>query len=177
MPMQYSPRGFGKCADFFVLSGNITKNLQKQVVSLGALTILEVFIMEQKKSNNKRILIALISFILVVGLVAGIYFLTKPAPVAGAKTITVSVVTDDETKDFKISTDEEFLRGALEQENLISGTESEYGLFVDTVNGYKVDDSKNEWWCFKKDGVDLTTGVDDAPIADGDSFEIVLSTY
>ena len=74
----------------------------------------------------------------------------------GAKTITVDI-------------------GALEQEKLVEGEESQYGLFVKTVNGYTVDDSRQEWWCFTKGGETLFTGVDDTPIADGDKFEITLT--
>lgn len=93
-----------------------------------------------------------------------------------AKTITVEVVKADKTKkSFTINTDEDFLRGALEQEKLVSGTESEYGLFIKTVDGYTVDDSKQEWWCITKGGETVNTGVDSTPIADADSFEITLT--
>ena len=79
---------------------------------------------------------------------------------------------------FTIHTDAEFLRGALEQEKLIEGTESQYGLFVTTVDGVTVDESLRQWWNFKDgNGDDLTVGVDSAPIADGDSFQIILATY
>ena len=94
---------------------------------------------------------------------------------AGSKTITVDIVMSDGTTTKTISTDAEYLRGALEQEELIAGEESQYGLFVKTVNGYTVDDSKQEWWCFSKGGEALFSGVDDTPIADGDKFEITLT--
>ncbi|NCC87388.1 MAG: DUF4430 domain-containing protein [Clostridia bacterium] len=100
----------------------------------------------------------------------------QPQTSQPSKTITVEVVKADETKkSFTINTDEEFLRGALEQEKLVSGTESEYGLFIKTVDGYKVDDSKQEWWCITKGGEAVNTGVDSTPIADADSFEITLT--
>ncbi|MBQ3126939.1 MAG: DUF4430 domain-containing protein [Clostridia bacterium] len=94
----------------------------------------------------------------------------------GAKTITVDIVMPDGTTDtVTIRTDAAYLRGALEQEKLVEGEESQYGLFVKTVNGYTVDDSRQEWWCFTKGGETLFTGVDDTPIADGDKFEITLT--
>lgn len=94
----------------------------------------------------------------------------------GSKTITVDINMPDGTTDtVTIKTDAEYLRGALEQEKLVAGDESQYGLFVKTVNGYTVDDSKQEWWCFTKGGEALFTGVDDTPIADGDKFEITLT--
>ena len=67
-------------------------------------------------------------------------------------------------------------RGALEEQKLIQGTESEFGLFVTTVNGVTVDDSQQQWWRFSKGGEVLMTGVDSTPIADGDAFEITLTT-
>ena len=48
---------------------------------------------------------------------------TRPETQTGDKTITVSVVTDTETTDFTIVTDAEYLRQALEQENLGEGSE------------------------------------------------------
>ena len=101
---------------------------------------------------------------------------TRPAPQQGGKTIAVQVVLlDGESSDYTIQTDEEYLRGALESIDLIEGSESEYGLFVTTVNGVTVDDSKQQWWCFTQDGEMLMTGVDTTPIADGDHFEITLT--
>jgi len=100
----------------------------------------------------------------------------NPETSQASKTINVDVIkADSSKKSFKIDTDEEFLRGALEQEKLVSGTESEYGLFVKTVDGYTVDDSKQEWWCITKGGATVDTGVDSTPIEDGDSFEITLT--
>ena len=54
--------------------------------------------------------------------------------------------------------------------------ESQYGLYVKTVNGVTADEAKEEWWCFTKDGEDVMTGVDSTPVADGDHFEITLKT-
>lgn len=101
---------------------------------------------------------------------------TRPETRTGDKTITVSVVTDTETTDFTIETDAEYLRQALEQENLVEGSESEYGLFVTTVNGVTADDSQQQWWSFTRNGEMVETGVDTTPIADGETYEITLTT-
>ena len=73
-------------------------------------------------------------------------------------------------------TDEEYLRNVLEPAGLIAGEDSEYGMFVKTVDGYTADDAKQEWWCFTQDGGQVNTGVDTTPVADGDHFEITLTT-
>jgi len=57
----------------------------------------------------------------------------------------------------------------------VAGDESQYGLFVKTVAGVTIDESKQEWWNFTKGGEPLFTGVDTTPIADGDKFEITLT--
>jgi len=46
---------------------------------------------------------------------------------------------------------------------------------VTTVDGESADSAKQEWWCFSENGEMLSTGVDDTPIADGESYEITLT--
>ena len=97
---------------------------------------------------------------------------------AGSKTITVEIIVEgQETVVKTITTEAEFLRGALdEEEGLVLGEESQYGLFIKTVNGVTADDSKQQWWCITKGGADVFTGAETTPIADGDKFEITLKT-
>lgn len=124
--------------------------------------------------KKKVLMIAGIALVL-VAVMAAAWFAFGPKGTAGKKNISVTVVYADASTDtFSISTDAEFLRGALEEQNLIEGDEGEYGLFVKTVNGVTVDDANQEWWSFSKDGESLMTGVDSTPIADGDAFEITL---
>ena len=102
---------------------------------------------------------------------------TQAQPQVGTKTITVEIIVDGaDTVTKSITTEAEYLRGALEEEDLIAGEESQYGLFVKTVNGVTIDDAKQQWWCFTKGGADLFTSADATPIADGDKFEITLKT-
>lgn len=131
--------------------------------------------MENKNPMNKKLLAGVLALVLVVAALIGVYFATRPATSAADKTITATVVANGEEEAFTIHTDEEYLRGALESIDLIAGEESEYGLFVTTVNGITADDANQEWWCFTKGGESLNTGVDSTPIADGDAFEITLT--
>lgn len=96
---------------------------------------------------------------------------------AGTKTITFQVVhKDGSAKDFTIETEADNLRAALEQEKLIEGEESEYGLYVKTVDGETVDDANEEWWCLTdKDGNMTPTGVDDTKIANGDAYTFTFT--
>ena len=122
----------------------------------------------------------ILAVVLLAVLAAAAFFIWKanaPAQQTGSKTVTVEVVHGDGSKkDFNIKTDEQFLRGALEQEKLVQGTEGQYGLFITTVDGETADDAKQQWWCVTKGGAQVNTGVDTTPIADGDIYEITLTT-
>ena len=126
--------------------------------------------------KNKKTLIALIVLVVLVIGAFAVWKVNAPQGQTGDKTILVSVVVDTETSDFVIETDAEFLRGALEQAGLVEGTESEYGLYVTTVNGVTADESQQQWWCFTRSGGTLETGVDSTPISDGEHYEITLTT-
>ena len=127
--------------------------------------------------KNRKWILGIVALAVVAALLAGAYLLWMPKGNQGAKTLTVQVAHPDGTgREMTLKTDQEFLRGALEEAGLISGEESAYGLFVKTVDGYTADDSKQEWWLFTKAGEDLFTGVDTTPVADGDRFEITLKT-
>lgn len=131
--------------------------------------------MKQNKNLSKSI-IAIGLFALVIVIMSVVYFQFKPEGTKGSKEIVVEVVIPEgEIKEFTLHTDAEFLRQALQEEDLIKGTESEFGLFLTEVNGRVVDDTKQEWWCITKDGEDVFTGVDETAIMDGDHYEITLT--
>ncbi len=92
-------------------------------------------------------------------------------------TITVEVVDDKgESTVFTITTKERYLRGALEQEDLVKGDESEYGLYIKEVNGILADYEVNgAYWGMYKGDEYLMTGVDTTPIADGDHYKLVYT--
>lgn len=131
----------------------------------------------KKTMSKKSLILALVALIVVVGAFAGVWLATRPEAQQGDKTITVTVVHKDAVeKDFEINTDAEMLRGALDQIELVQGEESEYGLFILTVDGYTADSTAQEWWCVTKGGEDVYTGVESTPIYDGDQYEITLKT-
>jgi uncharacterized protein DUF4430 len=130
--------------------------------------------MKNKKNLKIGILVLVFLAVIGIGLVLNNHF--KEKGVEGKKEIEVEVIlTDGSSNSHKIKTDQEFLRGALEEQDLIEGTESDYGLFVMTVDGVTANDENQEWWAFSKDGESLLTGVDETPIHDGDHFEITLT--
>ena len=126
--------------------------------------------------KNKKNLIVILVLVALVVIAAVCWFAFGPKAVAGSKTVTVDVThKDGNTNTFEIHTDEEFLRGAMEQESLIAGNESEYGLYILTVDGETVDESNQEWWGYTKSGEMVNYGVDTCPIEDGDHYEFTLN--
>ena len=126
--------------------------------------------------KNRSILIGVAILLVLVIAALAVYIGTRPQAQAGQKTITVEVVHKDESrKEFRITTSAENLRGALEQEKLVQGSESEWGLRVDTVDGETVDSAVEEWWKITKNGVMTDTGVDGVMIADGEHYEFTFT--
>lgn len=132
--------------------------------------------MKNFKKTSKIIIALVILAVLIVGAFA-LYNAYMPEGVQGDKHIAVEIIHGDgTTKDIAIITDSENLRGALEQEEgLVDGNDSEFGLFVTTVDGETADSAAQEWWCFTKGGEMLNTGVDDTMIQDGEHYEITFT--
>lgn len=133
------------------------------------------FQMKQNKRFMKP-LIACVALAVVIIAMLLVYSQFKPETNQGAKEIKIAVVIPEEdTEEFTIHTDAEYLRQALEESNLIKGSESEYGLFITEVNGRVADDTNQEWWCITKEGAQVNNGVDTIAINDGDQYEITLT--
>ena len=124
-----------------------------------------------RRTYTKKGLALALGLLLVLGLFSGCG--EKPGAGDGesglVKNITLQVVHRDESvKDFQLATDKETLRQALEEEGLIAGEESEYGLFIKTVNGLTADyDTDGVYWAFYIDGEYATSGVDSTPVTEG----------
>ena len=75
-----------------------------------------------------------------------------------------------ETK-FKVSTDKTTVGEALIDAKLIAGEDSEYGLYVKTVNGITLDyDADGMYWAFYVNGEYAMSGVDTTEINPGESY-------
>lgn len=126
---------------------------------------------------RKKQILPLVLLVILVVAVGVVGILNRPRAVDGSKAVTVQVTHGDGSeKTFALRTDAESLRQACEERELISGEESEYGLFVTTVDGETADASLQQWWCLTKDGEEHFYGVDETMIADGDRYEFTLTT-
>ena len=78
---------------------------------------------------------------------------------------------DGNATNFEIHTDKETVGDALLEVELIAGEESEYGLFVKTVNGITADyDVDQTYWAFYVNDEYASSGVDTTAIEDGKTY-------
>lgn len=126
---------------------------------------------------NKKIWIAVIAIVAVIALMVGVWFATRPKPVDGNKTITVTVVHKDGTeKVFTYQTEEEYLGVVLLAEKLVVGENGPYGLMISAVDGETADYNVDHgWWQIFIGEESATLGADSIPINDGDSFKLVYT--
>ena len=140
---------------------------------------------------NKFSMKKLLSILLCIALIAALALSTvgcskngKTEPVASAdasavvskgegETMFLFNVVDPDGKEshFEIHTDEKTVGAALLSLGLIAGEDSEYGLYVKTVNGVTVDyDADGKYWAFYVDGEYAATGVDSTDITAGATY-------
>ena len=126
--------------------------------------------MEKKTLGIIAVLAVLVAAVLTVNV-----FLA-PKTQQGAKTITVNVEhLEGEDKTFTHSTDQEYLRGALEEMGIVEGRDDTYGMWVTAVDFETADESKQQWWGYTVNGEFSSYGVDSQVIADGDTFTFTLN--
>lgn len=76
---------------------------------------------------------------------------------------------------YKIHTDRKKVGEALSELGLIAGEDSEYGLYVKTVNGVTADyDTDKTYWAFYVNGEYAQSGVDTTDIVDGDTYSFKI---
>lgn len=81
------------------------------------------------------------------------------------------VDADKNVSTFIVYTDKTTVGDALEEAGLIAGDESEFGLYVKTVNGITCDyDKDGKYWAFYIGDEYASTGVDSTEIESGKTY-------
>ena len=132
------------------------------------------------KNTMKKLLALLLALVLTLALAAcGQKEVALPVADGavvgqGAVAFTVEVQgADGKTVTFTVNTDEETVGAALLKLGVIAGDDSEYGLYVKTVNGVTLDyDTDGAYWAFYINGEYAMTGVDATSIETGASYTL-----
>lgn len=129
-----------------------------------------------KRTKIIRILAAIMMIVMSISLIgcAG----SGKSESKGDKNITIVVThADGKTAQFDYQTSKETLAEVLLENKLVEGEDSDYGLFITKVDNEEADSSKEQWWCITKNGGEtLNTGADSTIIADGETYELTLTT-
>ena len=124
--------------------------------------------------KNKKLILALVALIAVIGILLGVYFATRPQGVQGEKTVTVTVVhKNGSEKSFTCHTDEEFLDKVLLAENIVVGEIGEYGLYFQTADGETAEGEG--WWKIYVGEEAAATGASQIPVTDGAVYKLVYT--
>ena len=134
--------------------------------------------MEKKNTKKGTLIAAVILVVLLAAALCAWFFYFKPKTEEGQKKITIQVTHMDKAKykdrTFEIKTKEEFLLPAARSVVKVEGRDSEYGLYMLTVDGETVDESKQQWWCLNVNGEMGVLGIDTQPVEDGGKYELIL---
>lgn len=136
--------------------------------------------MAETKKSNKKVILAVAILAVVIAAMAAVFFIFRPKPAEGSKEITIEVINKaQESKVYELKTDAEYLSQAMEEAKGLefSGTESEFGLTLITVNGEDTDFNNGSYWGIFVNGEYGMYGVDSQPVYDGDVFQLVYTVY
>ena len=144
-----------------------------------------------KLRNNKKITSFVLCMMLIVAMALTAVGCgnsqgnTQPAPETQSEAASAgNIVGEGETQfmftvvdkdgnetNFEVHTNQATVGAALLELNLIAGDESEYGLYVKTVNGITADyDADQTYWAFYVNGEYASTGVDSTNVEAGASY-------
>ena len=125
---------------------------------------------------KKKIIIGAGALVALIAVFFIIWFNFREKPVEGSKEVSIEVVNSKgESKVYELKTDVLYLKEAMDEAKGLeySGTESQYGLMVEVVNGETAIYSENgAYWSFYVNGEYCNYGIETQPVEDGDEFKI-----
>ena len=134
-----------------------------------------------KTKHKKSILLVCLLLAAAAVLALVFHFASAKNVQKGSKECSLTVTDDSGTsKTYECSTNAEYLRQLMDelsaeqtQEFSYEGSEGQYGLFINTVNGLTADyDKDHAYWAIYVDGEYAQNGADTQPVNDGDKFEL-----
>ncbi len=127
--------------------------------------------------GNRKLILACGAFLLLIALLAGIYFASRPQAGPGEKTVTVEVVhKDGAAKTFTYRTDKEYLGELLLSQGLVKGEEGPYGLYIEEADGETADyGADGSYWALYEGEEYASQGVSETALSDGARFSLVYT--
>ena len=131
--------------------------------------------------KQTKIIIAVVAIVAVIAILCGVYVANKPATTQGSKSVTLEVIDNEGNSTmYEANTDAEYLSELFEEIDglTVEGSTSEYGLYIETVNGVTADYSvDSSYWSIMVNGEYGMYGADSQPVTDGDAYQLVYTTY
>lgn len=127
--------------------------------------------------TNAKLAAVLLGFLALIGLFSSLYLTTRPTPLSGEKSITLTVVhSDQSTKTFHFQTDLEYLGQLLQAEQLIVSEQGAYGLYITEVDGEVATfETNNAYWALFEGDSYAMQGADTTVLRDGAEFSLVYT--
>ena len=130
------------------------------------------------KENKRKIIIGGIVLVVLMALFGIVYLMNRTVPQSGSKNIVVEVTgSNGATEEYKLSTDTEYLKGAMDELAAkgsgfsYDGTDGEYGIMIEYINGERASYTEdNAYWALYVNGEYGQNGCDSQPVIDGDVY-------
>ena len=130
--------------------------------------------------KNKKLIIAIVSLVLVMAALLGVYAATRPEAVEGEKNVTVVIVYEDGTeKKLEYNTTCESLSELLLEKELVTGYSSEeYGFTIESVDGITLDwATDGAYWALYEGEEYAITSAAGIMLTDGGVYKLVYEKF
>lgn len=128
--------------------------------------------------KNQKLLIVFVCLIVVLGGL-GIYYKQQNKGNENLKTMTLEIVSskDDVNQKKEYKTDKEYLGEFLKEENLVDYENSDYGMYIRTVDQIKDDPDNNYYWSIYVNDKLSEYAADKIVIEEGSVYKLELIQF
>lgn len=107
---------------------------------------------------------------------AAVVAFTMPETEDGSKdfTLEISSPRDNFSSSEEYSSDCEYFGQWCREQDFIGYNESEYGIYIYSVNGFEENMDEQYWWCITENGESVMVGADSLPLTDGSTYRLEL---
>ena len=133
-----------------------------------------------KIMKNKKLIVAALALVLVIAVMAGVYFSTRSEAVEGQKNVTVVIVYEDGTeKKLEYTTSCEYLSELLLEKELVTGYASqEYGFTIESVDGITLDwATDGAYWALYEGDAYATESAAGITLTEGGIYKLVYEKF